>query len=185
MRTFIAIPIPEECLQVLERAQKELQSYDADVRWASIRSIHLTLKFLGEVNRDLPRELAQSLRAALPQAQPFSLCLAELGSFPGSGNPRVLWCGIGGEQETLSHLQSVVEATCTHYGFPAEERAFNPHLTLGRVKGRRNLRPLMEKIGRVKALECSFRADHFHIYKSVLKPQGAVYTVLETIALGK
>lgn len=183
MRTFIAIPIPEECLQALERVQKELQSYDADVRWTSVRSIHLTLKFLGEADPGLPPELAKSLRAALEQEQPFNLCLAELGSFPDSGNPRVLWCGVGGEQEALLHLQRTVEATCGHHGFPAEERSFNPHLTLGRVKGRRNLRPLMEKIGTVKALECSFRADHFNIYKSVLKPQGAVYTVLETIAL--
>ena len=183
MRTFIAIPIPEECLQALERVQKELQSCNADVRWTSVRSIHLTIKFLGEADPDLTPEIAKSLRAALRQEQPFNLCLAELGRFPDIGNPRVLWCGVGGERESLLHLLQVVEATCSHYGFPAEARSFNPHLTLGRIKGRRNLRPLMEKIGTVKALDCSFRADHFNIYKSVLKPQGAVYTVLETIAL--
>jgi 2'-5' RNA ligase len=183
MRVFIAIPLPQECLQALERAQKGLQSRRAEVRWASVSSIHLTLKFLGEVAPDLLPQLALSLRAAVTRARSFNLSLSELGSFPNSQNPRILWCGVGGDRDNLLHLQNIVETTCGSFGFPAEERPYSPHLTLGRVKGRKNLRSLMDCIGTVRDLECSFRADHFNIYKSVLKPQGAVYTVLDTIAL--
>lgn len=168
---------------MLARVQRDLQSHAAEVRWTSVHSMHLTLKFLGEVDPVIIPELAQSLRAALIGAHSFNLCLSELGSFPNAQNPRILWCGVGGAQDSLLHLQETVERTCGSYGLAAEERPFNPHLTLGRVKGRRNLRPLMEHIGSAGNLECSFGADHFNIYKSVLKPQGAVYTVLETIAL--
>jgi len=183
MRTFIAIPIPEEVLAVLARAQKQLQSYNAEVRWTQVRSIHLTLKFLGEVNPDLLPRLAQSLRSQITQPRSFNLSLSELGSFPNPQNPRILWCGVGGEQDALLQLQRIVETACGNCGFPAEDRPFSPHLTLGRIKGRKNLRALIDYIGTAKDIECSFRADRFNIYKSVLKPQGAVYTVLETIAL--
>ena len=87
------------------------------------------------------------------------------------------------DQGPQAALQKEVEAVCETSGFPPENRAFQPHLTLGRVKGKRNLQPLVDCIKLGSALERSFKADHFNIYRSILKPQGAVYTVLQTIAL--
>jgi len=168
---------------MLEQLQKKLRSHDADVRWVAIPSIHLTLKFLGEVDPAIIPKLAESLKNAT-QAQPgFALRLYGLGCFPNLQNPRVIWCGIDGETDALSRLHQSVEAACVSIGFAREDRAFHPHLTLGRINGKRNLLPLLDCIKMGSDLESGFISDHFNIYRSVLKPQGAVYTVLDTIEL--
>jgi 2'-5' RNA ligase len=95
----------------------------------------------------------------------------------------VIWCGIEGETERLSELFQRVETACVSLGFAAEARDFHPHLTLGRVKGKRNLQLLRDCIKIGSDLECKFRVDHFNIYKSTLTPRGAEYTVLERIML--
>jgi 2'-5' RNA ligase len=183
MRTFIAIPLPDECRNLLDRMQQALRSYDADVRWVSVPSIHLTLKFLGEVDPDRIPNLSESLERDTRSQHSFSLRLHGLGCFPNQKNPRVIWCGIDGDTGHLSELQQQVESTCTRFGFAPENRDFLPHLTLGRVKGKRNLQPLIECIKMGTDLESSFTAGHFHIYQSTLKPRGAVYSILKAITL--
>lgn len=183
MRTFVAIPLPAECQSMLDQMQRELRACSAEVGWAAIPSIHLTLKFLGEVNPEVLPKLAESLEAACESEQGFELRLHGLGCFPNQKSPRVIWCRIDGNTEALLRLQQKMEAACNEIGFPPEERAFKPHLTLGRVKGKRNLQPLLDCIKIGSGLERSFRADHFNIYQSILKPQGAVYSVLKTITL--
>ena len=168
---------------MLDEMQQGLRSYGAEVGWVAIPSIHLTLKFLGEADPAAIPKLAESLESAAGSLRSFSLRLHGLGCFPNMRNPRVIWCGIDGETDALSQLQKEVEAVCETSGFPPENRAFQPHLTLGRVKGKRNLQPLVDCIKLGSALERSFKADHFNIYRSILKPQGAVYAVLQTIAL--
>jgi 2'-5' RNA ligase len=184
MRTFIAIPLPEDCRLMLQQMQQGLRDSQAEVGWVAVSSIHLTLKFLGEVDPEIIPQLTQSLQAASESDRGFELHLRGLGCFPNVRNPRVLWCGIEGETDALSKLQGKVDSICNSFGFSQEERPFKPHLTLGRVKGKRNLQPLVDCIKIGSDLERSFRVDHFNIYKSILKPQGAVYTVLNTIALG-
>jgi RNA 2',3'-cyclic 3'-phosphodiesterase len=181
MRTFIAIPLPDECRTMLERMQQNLRSYGADVRWVAVPSIHLTLKFLGEVDPDIIPSLSESLENDTHSQRSFSLQLHGLGCFPNQKNPRVIWCGIDGETAKLSQLQQQVEITCARFGFAPENRGFQPHLTLGRVNGKRNLQPLLECIK--MNLESSFTVDRFNIYQSTLKPQGAVYSILKAIAL--
>lgn len=183
MRAFIAIPIPGPCLETIARIQHGLRESAADVRWTAISSIHLTLKFLGEVDPAIIPELAESLRVVSHGMQAFNLRLSGLGSFPNQKNPRTIWCGILGDTEALSNLQQGIETACMKSGFAPEDRPFRPHLTLGRLKGKRNLDSLADRIKAGSDLECGFSADHFNIYKSVLKPQGAVYTVLETVQL--
>jgi 2'-5' RNA ligase len=183
MRTFIAVPITDECRKMLDHLQRRLRSCEADVRWVAIPSIHLTLKFLGEVKLEIIPNLAASLESAAQTHQSFELRLHGLGCFPNSKNPRVTWCGIEGETERLAHLHQLVEGACVALGFAPETRTYHPHLTLGRVNGKRNLQPLLDCIKMGSDLECSFKVDHFDIYKSTLKPQGAVYAVLKTIRL--
>jgi 2'-5' RNA ligase len=182
MRIFIAVPLPEECRSMLHQMQQALRTCQAEVGWVTVSSIHLTLKFLGEADPEILPRLTESLQAASEDHQSFELHLRGLGCFPNTRNPRVIWCGIDGETDALSLLQEKVESVCTSSGFSREERAFKPHLTLGRVRGKRNLQPLVDCIKIGSDLERSFRVDHFNIYKSVLRPNGAVYTVLNTIA---
>jgi RNA 2',3'-cyclic 3'-phosphodiesterase len=163
--------------------QQKLRSYGAAVRWVAIPSIHLTLKFLGEVDPEIIPNLAESLENDTRSQCSFSLRLHSLGCFPNQKNPRVIWCGIEGETAKLSQLRQQVERTCERFGFAPENRDFHPHLTLGRVNGKRNLQPLIECIKMDTDLESRFTADRFNIYKSTLKPQGAVYSILKTIEL--
>lgn len=185
MRTFIAIPIPEECRIMLNRLQQNLRAFRSDVRWVAIPSIHLTLKFLGEANPEILPELAKSIESAVKAQAGFELRLHGLGCFPNQRNPRVIWCGIDGETERLSVLHQNVETACISFGFAPENRVFHPHLTLGRVKGKRNLQPLLDCIKISSDLECKFKADHFSIFESMLMPQGASYAVLKTIVLSE
>ncbi len=185
MRTFIAIPIPEECRRMLDQLQQILRGFKSDVRWTAIPSIHLTIKFLGEVAPEILPELAASIESAVKAQAGFELKLHGLGCFPNKKNPRVIWCGIEGEADRLSGLYRSVQTACASFGFAPENRDFHPHLTLGRVKGKRNLQPLLDCIKIGSDLECTFKADHFNIYKSTLTPRGAVYTVLRTILLAE
>jgi 2'-5' RNA ligase len=95
----------------------------------------------------------------------------------------VIWCGVDGELPALAGLQERVEQACVESGFPPEDRPFHPHLTLGRVRGKRNLQPLLDYIKIGSARECPFVVGAFQVYESVLKPAGAVYAVRETLEL--
>ena len=181
MRAFIAIPLTSECLKALEETQQQLRRINADVRWAAISSIHLTLKFLGETPEEMIPRLSESVEEAAREATSFELRIQELGCFPNERNPRVIWRGLGGQINNLADLQKRIEDGCTSCGFAPEEREFRPHLTLGRINGKRNLQQLIDCIKIGAGMEQRFTADRLNIYRSVLKPQGAVYTVLKTI----
>jgi RNA 2',3'-cyclic 3'-phosphodiesterase len=181
----VAIPLPDECREMLGKLQKNLRAAEADVRWAAISSIHLTLKFLGEIDPAIVPNMALVFREISKSQTALRLRVHGLGSFPNQRNPRVVWSAVGGETDGLLKLQNEVEKACAEFGFVAEDRPFSPHLTLGRVKSKRNLQPLLDCIKIGSDLQCEFVADHFNIYKSTLKPQGAVYTILETITMGK
>ena len=170
---------------MLSELQQSLRACNADVRWVAVPSIHLTLKFLGEVDAAIIPKLAESLIGISSSEPSLKLKLQGLGCFPNVKAPRVIWCGIAGATEGLSRLHRSVEIACTAFGFAPEERTFHPHLTLGRVNGKRNLQPLLNRIKMDSDLESSFCADHFNIYQSTLKPQGALYTVMNTIFFGK
>jgi 2'-5' RNA ligase len=111
------------------------------------------------------------------------LRLGGLGCFPDYRKPRVIWCGVEGNLDLLRRLQEKVENTSADFGFALENRPFSPHLTLGRVKGKRNLQRLTDYIKIGNDLQCSFIVECFHLYRSRLTPQGAQYSVLETIEL--
>lgn len=185
MRTFIAIPLPKECQILLKEMQESLRACGAEVRWVALPSIHLTLKFLGDVDAEVIPGLSKALIENTRSERPFELRLHGLGCFPNPGNPRVLWCGIGGETGCLLRLQQRVEFACTELGFGPDYRPFRPHLTLGRVQGKRNLELLMGRVAAGSDHACGFHTDRFHIYKSSLKHQGAEYTVLNTVVLNK
>jgi RNA 2',3'-cyclic 3'-phosphodiesterase len=182
LRTFIAVPLPAQCTRTLAEMQGALRRFGADVRWTAVPSIHLTLKFLGEIDPAVLPGLSGALRA-LPVPEPFTLRLEGMGAFPNLQRPRVIWCGIEGDRQALSLLQQGVEKACIQAGFEREGRPFQPHLTLGRVQGRRNLQALLDYIRIGPSPGCDFVVDHYRIYRSTLTPQGAIYDVLESIQL--
>ncbi len=185
MRTFIAIPLPTESRVMLDKLQGTLRAAGADISWTDASSIHLTLKFLGEVDPGVIPRLADALRTAALTERTFTLLLQGLGGFPNLRNPRILWCGIQGDTARLASLQKKVEAVCADRDVPQEARHFRAHLTLGRVRSRTNLHRLLALIEAAAPFESTLPVEHFNIYKSVLNPHGAVHTIVERIELGK
>jgi len=183
MRTFIAVPLPAEVLSTLAEVQEKLRSMGEAVRWSAASSIHLTFKFLGEINPALLPALTESLRLRTQAERPFPLHLDSLGAFPDLRRPRVIWCGLAGDVARLEALQEKVELACIQAGFAPEEHPFRPHLTLGRVRAPMNLAPLADYMRSCTPPKSAFSVDRYHIYQSVLRPQGALYSVMATLDL--
>jgi|WetSurMetagenome_2_1015567.scaffolds.fasta_scaffold71849_2 RNA 2',3'-cyclic 3'-phosphodiesterase len=184
MRTFIAIPLSDRCRALLETMQFQLRSAKPDVTWTAVSSIHITLKFLGEINPAVLPSLIEALEGASASEAPFAVKLQGLGTFPNIPNPRIVWCGVRDQSGNLGRLQQKVETACTQLGFTIEEKPFHPHLTLGRVRGKRNLQPLLDCIKIGMDLECDAPIDHYNVYKSTLTSDGAIHGILKSIDLG-
>jgi 2'-5' RNA ligase len=184
IRSFIAIDFPEETRKALEDIQKELKQCGAGVRWVKPGSIHLTLKFLGNIHLAQVEDIALAVAKEVRDQPPITLGAAGLGAFPSRKKPRVIWIGMEGEVQRLSRIQARVENALEPLGFVREKRVFQPHLTIGRVKDRRRLQALIDAMATLDMEPFnSFDADEIILYKSDLRPTGAIYTKLHRMPL--
>ena len=188
IRAFIAIDLPDSVKSALIQIQDELKQYErSPVKWVDPESIHLTLKFLGNIDVEVAPQITESIAIAAENMYTFQLGLGELGVFPGLRAPRVIWVGIAGEIATLSTLQKNIEHYVAPLGFPAEKRSFSQHLTLGRV--RENASPderrhLGEVVSSIKVnLRPFFTADSVSLIRSILTRQGAIYNQISSVKL--
>ncbi len=176
MRLFIAIPLPEA---VREKLSELYQSMDG-VRWQSQGQLHITLKFLGETDRDQLPELIRGLKSIRHSA--FQMTISGFGTFPGKGRPKILWIGIA-RPEPLKDLQQKIEQQCIEIGFEAEDRPFIPHITLARIKGTPR-RDVMSFINQHKKVRIpGVPVNEFVLYESKLDPDGAVHEKVEEFFL--
>jgi len=138
IRSFVAIELPPAvrafCQAAMDQARQKLGSDAAAVRWVDPEGIHLTLKFLGAVPGDRVPVLIDRLRVGLAGQPPSTLTIGRLGVFPGPRAPRVVWLAVLGDDAALDACQRRVEDATVSLGYPREQRAFRPHLTLGRVR---------------------------------------------------
>ena len=184
IRSFIAIDLPQETRQGLTIIQEHLRQSRATVRWVKPGSIHLTLKFLGNVHPAQIDEIAAAAAQLVRDEPVFALCAAGLGSFPSQRNPRVIWVGIQGETERLARIQARLEKDLVPLGFAREQRKFRPHLTLGRLKDRGSRQALIEAMASLELPKFnSFDVAEIILYKSDLRPTGAIYTKLHRMPL--
>ncbi|MCA1960265.1 MAG: RNA 2',3'-cyclic phosphodiesterase [Desulfomonile sp.] len=179
VRAFIAIELPEGVKFFLKEIVAELKSFGGDVRWTRPEGIHLTLKFLGNVQSETIPTIRKILEPELALQQPFSVAVRGLGAFPGLNRPRVLWVGVSAAEGTLAPLVAKVEELMEPLGFPKETREFNPHLTIGRVKSGRLNRDLTSAIRQMGFISGpGFEATSAVLFQSILKPSGAEYVPL-------
>jgi 2'-5' RNA ligase len=188
IRTFVAIELPSQIKAALSQLQSNLRtSKNASVKWVNPEGIHLTLKFLGNIDEAEVPALTKALSEAVRGVAPFSLQLGDPGAFPGNQAPRVVWVGVEGEIELLLTLHNNVDRVLTPLGFPPEKRAFSPHLTLGRVReeaspGER--RRLGENVAALKTeAKSSFKVESLSLMRSKLTREGALYSCLASFAL--
>ncbi len=133
LRAFVAVEVPaaEALCRFLSAARETMPGF----RWVEPANLHVTLRFLGQLERCALDRLITELRGV--RAQPFTLGLAALGTFGSRRSPRVIWVGVGDGAEALIELAAGVEAACRRAGSPPVGRPFRPHLTLARARDRR------------------------------------------------
>ncbi len=172
-------------VEQVEKLQAQIPS--GAIRWVRPGGIHLTLKFLGNVSHERVDQVKETLHEVVARYRVFTIAVGEFGCFPNTTRPRVLWVGIEEPSGTLTGLQASLEGSFTKLGFEAENRAFHPHLTLGRVKRgtiRSDMRSLSETLGNVRIGHLgSLEVDTIHLMRSELKPSGAIYTKLASAKL--
>ncbi len=169
----------------LARIVAELSACRADVRWVHTDSMHLTLKFLGEVDARELGAVDEALKRVAGAAQPTRGQLCDIGSFPHMSRPRVLWIGVQAEGEALAALHAAAEVEFNRIGFATEKRRFHPHLTLGRVRSRGDLGALRRAIEAHEGSKArSFAIDTVTLFESELRRTGARYTALGVHRLG-
>jgi 2'-5' RNA ligase len=183
MRTFIAIEIPSEIKSALAALQTELRRAGADVSWTKAENIHLTLNFLGEVDDRRVVEVEKVCVTSAAEFQPFTLSLADTGVFPNVRQPRVLWAGLAGEIEKAVEMQRLLEEGLALIGFDREEKAYRPHLTIGRVKSNRKTRELLAIADAHQLPALSFDVTEIVMMKSELHRAGARYTAIARASL--
>ena len=177
MRTFIAVDFSPEIKEALAQAEAHLKYSGADVKWVEKDNIHLTLKFLGEVDEKKLEEIKIALEAICGQTKPFDTQVHDLGAFPKIEYPRVIWAGIDKGATELKALAEKVDEALSKLGFEKETRAFAAHLTIGRVKSPKNKEKLKEKMAAYKLPDIPpHRIDSVIIFKSTLTPKGSIYT---------
>lgn len=190
MRTFIAIALPTQIRTKIEQQQQFLERdlSDPPVRWVKSKSIHLTLKFLGDISSQQALQIQAIMPQVTSQYSSTHVIVHGLGCFPNFSQPRVIWIGLKDAQAVLVNLQKQLDDELRSLGFAPEERGFSPHLTIGRVHrqvNHHNRRELGKKLARVEVPELGrFTADTIHLFKSELKPSGAEYTCLASASLG-
>ena len=180
IRTFVAIDLSSDIAEGLRTLQGRLiNECPGKIAWVKPENIHLTLKFLGEIEEDRCKQIVLLLKEVAAKHSPFDVLIKGLGCFPGTKKPRVIWAGAGCEGSALYSLQKDVDKCLNRLGLPEDERNYHAHLTLGRIK------VLKEKV-RWKELVESFQGvevgrlnvEKIALFKSTLKAAGAVYTVL-------
>lgn len=185
-RLFVAIEPGVEARQALRLAQAAARHVGFSARWVNPASAHLTLKFLGDTDPTHIESLGVALGAVAARNPSFTLHTTTLGGFPNLRHPRVLWLGLGGVLDQLTALQQAVEKALAAQDFPAEDRPFTPHLTLGRLD-RETVLPAPAAVAALTA-----RADfagtglsvrRIQLIRSVLARGGASYTTLYDLPL--
>ncbi len=209
MRAFLAVPLPPAGHLAVEEIQQCLRGHEAfsDFRWVSPAKVHLTLRFLGEITEEESGPVAAALEAACLQGRACSLELNRLGVFPNPKNPGVIWAGPAEPPAALLSLEAGLSAGLEAAGFgaagPVPEarpsrphrppRPFRPHLTLarcprrgrgrGRGRGQDLSRALREGERLCLASRPTLSLTEAALFKSELRPEGAIHTVLRRAGL--
>lgn len=182
-RIFTAVDISEAARLEVSEYIKNLRNEFPNLRvgWEKPEKLHLTLKFLGDIDAGQLEDLENAvLRAAktfseLEKTENFKVQIADTGVFPSKRKARILWLGLQDENENLTKLNRILEAECEKIGFEKEKRNFSPHLTIGRLREPYKSEDLVEKHLENNFEPVGFVVSEIVIYESKLQPTGSIY----------
>lgn len=183
MRTFVALELPSEIKEHLAGIQNKLKSSGADVKWVEPENIHLTLKFLGEINEKKLDKIVSILDELSKNKNAFYLRLSSLGAFPKINSPRVIWIGVDKGDAETKDIAKALEEKIASIGIPKENRPFSSHISIGRLRSGLNRQKLVNDLLDLQ-LNFENEAKEFLVtkitlFKSTLTPKGPIYEVLK------
>ena len=184
IRCFIAIEIPETIQNQLARIQGTLRKQIPKASWVKPSNIHLTLKFLGDVDPEDLESIGEAIAGVAIHHRSFSLRISGLGAFPNFARPRVMWIGakVGGER--VSALAQDINVALSYCGFSPDTKNFNPHLTIARLKERIDLRLYTNQYRQYDHINgAEMSVNTISLIQSQLHPQGVVYSTLQSHSL--
>ena len=180
MRAFVAVFPPPEVRRALAGAARGLP-VSGEVRWVRPENVHLTLKFLGDVSKDDLSRVVEALEPLRDRHEPFEAEPSGFGAFPSTRRARTLWAGIGEGSEPLRTLAKDVEASLEPLGFGREDRAYMPHLTLGRARAR----PVVLEAVETPSSVPNFPVRNVELVESVPGGTGPTYSTIATFVLSE
>ena len=178
-RGFIAIEI-NATSSILE-FEKEIKKTGADIKLVEPQNIHITLKFLGDIEETLIDKIERIMKDAVKEIKPFTMKLNETGVFPNNNYVRVIWIGIK-EAQIIETIVKTIDEHLSKLGFKKEKRGFSPHLTIARVKSAKNKQRLLETIEKYKDVGFSIQeVKSIKLMKSDLTSAGPIYTTIKDV----
>ena len=188
LRLFVAVALPPPAKEAVTRLIDGLRSARiAGVRVVAPEAVHITLKFLGNVEAPRLGELSHVLDQSVSGVEPFTVAISGIGGFPNLQAPRVLWAGITGGAEELESLARAVDAACASIGFSPERRPFSPHVTIARLRDNTSTEDRHRAGAALSTLprldEESFTVAAIHLIQSTLSQTGPTYQTLHTAHL--
>jgi len=177
-RMFCAFELPESLrVRIKEHADRVREIVpDAASSWSRPENIHLTLKFFGNVDQAQAPIISDVLARVAKESAPIELTIGGTGVFPRPSRPQVLWIGVDDRTGALAKLQKRVEDECGREGFPKEDRAFRPHLTIARIRNPHNANRLAEAHLRCEFAPAELLLNELVLFRSELSPKGSKYT---------
>ncbi len=184
VRAFVAANLNPDLQAALAMVQDRLRATRADVGWVRPENLHLTLKFLGQVEEERIGAIRDAIAAAAAGSGPVRLVFQGLGAFPNPRAARVVWIGLSHGAEVLAALQAGIEAALESLGFGREARPFTAHLTLGRVRGPARREQLARALAEAPTEALGEMVlDRIELMKSDLSAGGARYSILQSFSL--
>jgi len=184
IRSFIAIEIDQSNRHKVSSLVSSLKKSNADVKWLKDDQMHLTLKFLGNIQRPDIQKISWELKEMLKAFKTFNIRFSKIGGFPSMDHPRVIWLGIDKGSDVLKDLNNKVEKGLGKIGIKKEGREYRAHLTLGRVRSLKNIPELVRLIKETDiCFQDEIKIERIVLFQSTLTKKGAIYTSLGTYDL--
>jgi 2'-5' RNA ligase len=186
IRTFVAVNIGSATCDCAAELIDQLRAAGADARWVDPKNLHVTLKFLGDVDAREIHEVCRAVEGAVAEAAPFELEIRGTGAFPNAKRPRTVWLGVGAGVQEMVELNRRIEPPLEKLGYRKEARRYQPHLTIGRIRrGGPGVLELGTLLGEYADFEVGrTRVTEVIVFSSELDRSGPTYEALARVALG-
>ncbi|MCF7874193.1 MAG: RNA 2',3'-cyclic phosphodiesterase [Candidatus Omnitrophica bacterium] len=172
MRTFIALDLTDEIKAKIKEVTGKLKDLPIKVKWVNSKNLHITLKFLGNIDSDKLSQIKKIISASSCCCSPFELCLKDFGFFPNPKKPRVFFINFSSDK-ILEILVKALRKKLNQIGFK-EDKKFRSHITLARVKSLKNIKQLTQKVEQLK-VKGKFKVGKISLFKSTLTQKGPLY----------